>query len=343
MSSVEIPRNKNDEIRRNRGEVSSEEESVGGQDSKEVKNKEEEREERKKEDKHLKEIKERLDETALFFKREILNTPRTKEERSDPEKWKHYLEKRTSNIGYFEKFPSFSYSVSEVPLIRKIFFQLKGEIDALSKKKDVRFENSNLTHLLGNGPYYYFALAKREITNIDNRPTKSDMEAAKGDPEIALNRREVKFPDDTKTAYTGFPRLRQNKFIWDKFLYYIDRIGDVKNREILEKEVNSSAGYLDKFKEYYKERERTVNGELVRERDIVEGSLARLDHFNFFMRLDEKMPDSPIMQIPSVKEISKPILTQKDFEKIFEGLAEKEKLDKDKIYQDLFLCKKVLT
>ncbi|OGI29211.1 MAG: hypothetical protein A2288_00365 [Candidatus Moranbacteria bacterium RIFOXYA12_FULL_44_15] len=227
------------------------------------------------------------------------------------------LEKRGSKLAkYYEKFPSFCYSSEEAPLIRETFFRFKqalAECFTEDKREKLNFENSNLTHILGNGPYGTFALAERRSKQLEQPydEVRRDYEIARKD-------------------------LIQNKLIWDRFIYYIDFLSREDNKKILEIEANSPGGYLDNFVNYYKE-DKAGN------KDIPASSLIRLNHFNFFTRLNARDAESSSARIESIGDISQPILTEKEFERNFESLLDKDSLDKERVFQELFLSKKAIS
>lgn len=115
---------------------------------------------------------------------------------------------------------------------------------------------------------------------------------------------------------------------YDFTMYYLDFIkgNDSKSKRALVMEVTTPDGWLSKFKRFYK-----IN-------KIAEKNTERLQHLNFFSRLDER--SSALSTIDSLKDMTAPI-TEDSFDKEFEKLSSKELLDKQKIREEYFSSKRI--
>lgn len=115
---------------------------------------------------------------------------------------------------------------------------------------------------------------------------------------------------------------------YDLLIYYLDFIkgNDYKSKRALTMEVTTPDGWLSKFKRFY-----TAN-------EIMKKNFERLQHLNFFARLDERQ--SALNTIDSLENMTAPI-TEANFDAEFEKLSGKELLNKEKIREEYFAGKQI--
>lgn len=235
----------------------------------------------------------------------------------------------------------FGFSEKEYDAIDYIISRLPEIIhDEITKNPDTVFvEDSDIAHIIGNSPLAQQRLVelrvKKKIAKFQNNTRPIIPENDKGLEKANLPGLRNRENPNEKSAYINywidkldmsseekqvFLNFRQSRAL---LLYYLNLIEEPDNRNVLLAEMASADGWLEELKHYYKEEAR-----------LPSESDSRLQHINFFARL-KGLKSSLSKKISAFTGITTPI-TQENFQKEFEGLKDKDFLNKELIYEEFF-------
>ena len=209
--------------------------------------------------------------------------------------------------------------------IEKRFTRLPELLSELARRPGVEFvPDSNMLHLLRNSAIAYSMLVEKRI----KKKARTDESGKQVIDLDALN-------DDDRVVFSKF------KESWDSLLYYLDFLESGENEKLLIEECATHEGCLVGYGRFYVNTTEIDDKEFSRSEKLHEKKLptecrSRIDHINFFSRLDEFK--TGVAGLNGTDKIVEPI-TKSNFQEIFDSLPENEKLLRNEIYDYYFIQK----
>lgn len=196
----------------------------------------------------------------------------------------------------------YNYPRANYPEIEKLFTGLPALLSELAQDPKVEFLSDNhLKHVLGNSPKYLMYWADKRA--------------------LALSEKGGDLSDPNNDT---LQRIKTYKKVMDNVIAYLALIEE--KPEILMQEMTKESGWQEDLEKYYTGK---FSSQEAGWSDVV------LRHYNFFARVQGWKPNLKNIRVDSF--FTAPIDTTADFERAFESLAQHEILDKEKIYNELFL------
>lgn len=196
----------------------------------------------------------------------------------------------------------FAYPKKDWPQVEKLLTQVSEMLSDLANKKEAHFVPKNsLNHILGN-----YALQGQRM--VEGRRYQKNISI---NVPLSPGLREG-MKDLTEEDFTFFRGFKKE---WDLILYYLDFAE--KNPDILEKEMATEEGWIEKYKDFY------IKGEFP-----VMTVPEKLQHINFFARLENYQSD--LADVRGLQNLVDPI-GEENFEKEFSLLPKNEFLGKESL------------